>query len=287
MWIDTGRVTLMSELPISRLTVNDGTQIAYGRQGSGPTVILVHGGFLDHRAWGGLQAILVASGHTVVAPDRRGHGSSDPYAPGYDVADDAGDLAQIIAEVTDPGTGVRVIAHSSGCHSALAAAVLTDSIDDLVLYEPSLRRDPFVETETWNRLRDAHGSGNRPRLVELALTEVVGKATGERPPVPYPPSFWESPFGRLLLENALSIPVELEARSRQDDSDDSLRQITIPIKCLIGQKSPPYNREFSDHLSSLNALTQVIELADQDHGTPLSDPGVIAGLLAAFDQPKG
>ena len=116
----------MCAFPMSRLTVRDGTQVAYERQGSGSTVVLVHGGFLDHRAWGGLQAILVAAGHTVVAPDRRGHGFSDPYGPRPEVADDAGDLAEIVAAVAEPGTTVRVIAHSSGGHSALAAAALTE-----------------------------------------------------------------------------------------------------------------------------------------------------------------
>ena len=131
----------MCASPISRLTVRDGTQVAYERRGSGSTVVLVHGGFLDHRAWGGLQAILVAAGHTVVAPDRRGHGFSDPYGPRHEVADDAGDLAEIVAAVAEPGTTVRVIAHSSGGHSALAAAALTDSIGDLVLYEPPQRTE--------------------------------------------------------------------------------------------------------------------------------------------------
>jgi hypothetical protein len=36
---------------------------------------------------------------------------------------------------------VRVIAHSSGGHSALAAAALPSSIGDLVLYEPPQRTD--------------------------------------------------------------------------------------------------------------------------------------------------
>ena len=278
----------MCAFPISRLTVRDGTQVAYERQGSGSTVVLVHGGFLDHRAWGGLQAILVAAGHTVVAPDRRGHGFSDPYGPRPEVADDAGDLAEIVAAVAEPGTTVRVIAHSSGAHSALAAAALTDSIGDLVLYEPPQRTDdPPINPETWTRLRNAHAAGDRKLLVELALTEVVGKATGQPPPVPLPQPFWDAPFGRLLLANALSIPAELEASSRQDDSDDSLRQIHVPIWCLIGQNSPPYNRKLSDRLAALNPLGQVIELPDQDHGTPMTNPVIVADLLQTLDRQIG
>ena len=59
---------MMCATQISKLTVRDGTRVAYRREGTGPAVVLMHGGFLDHRALGGLQALLVAAGHTVVAP---------------------------------------------------------------------------------------------------------------------------------------------------------------------------------------------------------------------------
>jgi len=102
-----------------------------------------------------------------------------------------------------------------------------------------------------------------------------------------PQPFWDAPFGRLLLANALSIPAELEASSRQDDSDDSLRQIHVPIWCLIGQNSPPYNRKLSDRLAALNPLGQVIELPDQDHGTPMTNPVIVADLLETLDRQIG
>jgi pimeloyl-ACP methyl ester carboxylesterase len=270
----------MSELTICRLAVPDGTQLAYRRQGAGPTIVLVHGGFLDHRAWAGLAALLAESGHTVIAPDRRGHGLSDPYGPEHSVAADASDLVELIASVTRPGEKVRIVAHSSGGHSAIAAINLSDSVSDLILYEPPRRRDePPISGETWQRLNEAHAANDRKRLVTIALVDVVGKVTGHAPPVPLPEPFWQAPFGQLLLANALSIPTELKAISEQEDSDDSLRRINIPTWCVVGGNSPTYNRSFSERLVAVSSSVQLIELPGQDHGTPMTNPALIVELL--------
>jgi pimeloyl-ACP methyl ester carboxylesterase len=223
---------------------------------------------------------LAASGHTAVAPDRRGHGLSDPYGSQYSVAADASDLVDIITAVTRPREKVRVVAHSSGGHSAIAAVNLCDSVSDVILYEPPRRRhEPPISIKTWRRLEAARAAEDRKLLVMIALADVVGKATGQAPPVSFPEAFWQAPFGQVLLANALSIPTELKANSEQDDSDGSLRQIDIPVWCVIGGNSPAYNRSFSERLVALNSLAELIELPGQDHGTPMTSPVVVADLL--------
>jgi pimeloyl-ACP methyl ester carboxylesterase len=57
--------------------------------GSGRPLVLLHGGFLDHRMWED-QIPAFAADHRVIAPDFRGHGrspnASGPYRHGDDVA---------------------------------------------------------------------------------------------------------------------------------------------------------------------------------------------------------
>ncbi|GGW93193.1 hydrolase [Streptomyces malachitofuscus] len=57
--------------------------------GTGPALVLLHGGFLDHRMWDAQVPALAAS-HRVLAPDARGHGASTnatrPFRPADDVA---------------------------------------------------------------------------------------------------------------------------------------------------------------------------------------------------------
>ncbi|GGR26108.1 alpha/beta fold hydrolase [Streptomyces aurantiogriseus] len=67
---------------------SDGS-LAYREHGAGPALVLLHGGFLDHRMWDD-QIQAFASHHRVIAPDARGHGASSnasrPFRPADDVA---------------------------------------------------------------------------------------------------------------------------------------------------------------------------------------------------------
>ncbi|EQD39401.1 alpha/beta hydrolase fold protein, partial [mine drainage metagenome] len=54
-----------------------GFHLARREAGTGPTVLFLHGAFMDHTLW---DAVLpgIAERFHVVAPDLRGHGASAP-----------------------------------------------------------------------------------------------------------------------------------------------------------------------------------------------------------------
>src|ERR1700712_2805965 len=56
--------------------------------GSGPTVVLLHAGVADSRAWRDVAAALNAQGADVVAYDRRGFGRTPGGAAAFRHADD-------------------------------------------------------------------------------------------------------------------------------------------------------------------------------------------------------
>ena len=65
----------------------DHGHLHYREAGSGPPVVLLHGGGLDHRSWDD-QVGPLAADHRVITPDARSHGgSSTPTAP-YRSCDD-------------------------------------------------------------------------------------------------------------------------------------------------------------------------------------------------------
>ncbi len=95
---------------MATVTTSDGVDIAYEVTGDGPLLVLVHGLTESHHAWDPLVPDL-ATDHTVLAVDLRGHGESAAAAP-YDPANLAGDVAAAVdaAGLADP----VVIGHSMG-----------------------------------------------------------------------------------------------------------------------------------------------------------------------------
>ncbi|MEW2528502.1 alpha/beta hydrolase [Streptomyces sp. NPDC047071] len=82
-------------------TTDDGT-LAYRDTGSGDPLVLLHGGFLDHRMWAA-QIDAFARHHRVIAPDARGHGRSSNATVPFRQTDD---LAALLRHL---GVGPAVV----------------------------------------------------------------------------------------------------------------------------------------------------------------------------------
>ena len=95
---------------MQRVTIADGTRIAYSEGGQGRDLVLVHGITESHRAWDPVIAGLQAKWR-VVAVDARGHGESDRRPP-YDPVTMANDVGAVVAALNldDP----LVVGHSMG-----------------------------------------------------------------------------------------------------------------------------------------------------------------------------
>jgi len=74
-------------------------ELYYEDLGSGPPVVLLHGWPLDSRSWEPQIHALLASGHRVIAYDRRGFGRSSRPTTGYDFDRLAGDLDKLMTEL--------------------------------------------------------------------------------------------------------------------------------------------------------------------------------------------
>jgi pimeloyl-ACP methyl ester carboxylesterase len=87
-------------------------EIAVRREGSGPEVVLVHGGAGPERTWGRLEGL--AARWTLVILYRRGYPPSPAGRHDFEV--DADDIAPLL------GSGAHLVAHSYGGLGALIAA---------------------------------------------------------------------------------------------------------------------------------------------------------------------
>ncbi|MEU1329763.1 alpha/beta fold hydrolase [Streptomyces sp. NPDC005865] len=105
--------------------------IAVVRTGSGPEVLLVHGGAGPRTTWGGLSAL--GERWTLAYVHRRGYPPSPAPRAGQDFEVDALDLAPLLAGRP------HVVAHSYGTLGTLAAvAAAPGGVRSLTLIEPPL-----------------------------------------------------------------------------------------------------------------------------------------------------
>ena len=142
-----------SETEMEAVTSADGTEIAFERTGRGPPLVLVHGNACDHRFWDLSDVRPALAEHcTVYAMDCRGVGesgdvqqtkSAEPTgtsgsgdAPEYDLEREFEDVAAVVDAVDEP---VTLLGHSYGALLSLEAALRTDNVHRLVLYEPPIR----------------------------------------------------------------------------------------------------------------------------------------------------
>lgn len=73
--------------------------LVYGRRGTGPAVLLVHGWCLDRAAWLYLEQDLVDAGYEIITPALAGYGASGNVAGPYTLARHAADVADLLDEL--------------------------------------------------------------------------------------------------------------------------------------------------------------------------------------------
>ena len=153
------------------VTSADGTTIACWRSGEGPPLVLVHGTAADHNRW---MPVLPAfeERFAVCAVDRRGRGGSGD-AEGYAIEREFGDVAAVVGFLGEP---VNLLGHSYGALVALEAALLTEKVRSLVLYDPGIEvaGEEVYAPEVIERLEALLETGDRDGVVATTMREVAG-----------------------------------------------------------------------------------------------------------------
>src|SRR5947209_9392732 len=157
----------------------DGTAIAYRKQGSGPSLILVDGAF-GSTAMGPNVALapLLADSFTVYTYDRRGRGGSGaPMDRPHEAIDR--EVEDIEALIGVAGGSVGLYGISSGAALALEAAARLTGVSKLALYEA-----PFIVDDSRAPLPPAYlaqltellAADRRSEAVQLFMKSGVGLA---------------------------------------------------------------------------------------------------------------
>lgn len=251
----------------------DGTSIAVWVEGRGPPLVLVHGSLRHHVAFAPLVAELRGS-LTTYAMDRRGFGASGDSGS-YSIEQEFRDVAAVVEEVAAlTGERVAVLGHSFGANPAMGGAALTDRVDRLVLYEPSLGL-PYPPG--WIEANERElAAGHIEAVVRSVLVDLAGMSAelfAERRAGPQ----WAD-----YLAAGPTIAREARVESEWVYRPGALDGIGAQTLMLVGSDSPQ-----AVLLATLRALAAIPHARPQvldghGHFAHLTDPAMVAGLVARF-----
>jgi pimeloyl-ACP methyl ester carboxylesterase len=139
----------MKEYKTSFVTSKDGAKINYRQLGTGPGLILVHGGLMASQNFMQLAKIL-SKEFTVYIPDRQGRGLSDKREA-HGLAAECEDVAAL-AEKTN---SQNVFGLSSGAIVTLQTAITFSSIKKIALYEPPISIEGTKPEKWYQNYEDA------------------------------------------------------------------------------------------------------------------------------------
>ena len=257
----------------------DGTEIAWFRSGMGPPVVLVHGATADHTAWRTAGPLLAAT-HTLYAIDRRGRGASgdtEPYAIAREYEDVAAVVDAVAAEASRP---VDVIGHSYGGRVGLGAALITEHLRRLVVYEgaPAPAGGSFHGDSVMARLEAYKAADDRDGLLAYFMTEVVGLTTAELD------DYRHAPTWPTRVEAAPTIVREMWAEAGEDAGPERYAAIRIPVLQVIGGASGPSFTDGTWELDRLLSDGRVVIIPGAKHAAHHTDPErFVAEVLCFLD----
>ncbi|GGZ75106.1 alpha/beta fold hydrolase [Streptomyces bluensis] len=140
--------------------------------GPGAPVVLLHGGFTDHRMWDDVVPLL-AVGHRVIAPDARGHGASDNASRPFRFTDDLAALLRHLdvgpAVLAGMSMGAAIAVDTALEHPGLVRAL---AVSGAGTSEPEYR-DPWT-MDFVARRQAALEAGDIEGWVDASLSAVAG-----------------------------------------------------------------------------------------------------------------
>jgi pimeloyl-ACP methyl ester carboxylesterase len=237
----------------------DGTVIGFQRSGKGSPLVLVHGTSADHRRW--TKVLPHFERHfAVYAMDRRGRGGSGDSFD-YDLMREAEDVAAVVeAACEQSGLPVCLLGHSYGAVCSLEAALLTDKLSQVILYEPPLPTGlPMYAPDVPDRIQSLVDSGEFEAALEVHFREIVRMPEHELEVYRSLP-MWQ---GRIQLTPTLPREMLIDQTYRFDS--EKFADFQVPTLLLLGSDSPPIFRRAIELLESALPNSRVVEMPGQQH----------------------
>jgi pimeloyl-ACP methyl ester carboxylesterase len=257
---------------MGQIISSDGIAITYRQSGMGRPLLFVHGTTADHKSWAAISPRFEPH-LTVYAMDRRGRGDSGD-SPGYSLMREAEDVAALVEAIGDP---VFLFGHSYGALCCLEAALLTDEVSRLILYEPGFAADlPLYPPGVADRMQALIDSGELEAAMEVLFREVV------RMPEHELEAYRQSPLWAERIPLAATIPREMAAELAYRFDAERFVGLQTPTLLLLGGDSPPVFRQITEMIDSALPNSRIVILPGQGHIAYRTDPEMFAREVLSF-----
>lgn len=252
----------------------DGTLIAYNRHGTGPPLILVPGaGAANPAAWPVFPAL--AEKFTVYAVDRRGHGKSGDGAS-YSIEREFEDIAAVVDSIGEPA---HLLGHSFGGLCALEAALLTQNIRKLVLYEPLsivYRGKSLYPAGLIDQLQALVDANDREGALILFYSSIAGLSPDELEVLK------SSPIWSERLAIAHTLPRELRADKSYSFDAKRFMGLHTPTLLLEGGDSRDFEKEGNQAAVAALPNSRIAVLPGQQHIAMYTAPELFLITVESF-----
>jgi pimeloyl-ACP methyl ester carboxylesterase len=270
------------------VTVN-GNKLAVLDQGSGPAVILLHGGLGDYNGWQPQVAVL-ASKHRVISYSRR-YANPNNLAistSGWTIHTDVDDLNALVASL-----GLRqfdLIGQSAGAFVALEYALEHPTIvRKLVISEPPVHQlirtsqegeDAYQAfmTTIWNPAREFFREHETDKAMRIFVNGIAGEDRFDTmDPAARAANMRNA---RTMEAHALSTePFPVVAKQR-------LQRLRVPTLIVTGAKTIRIHRLVDEELARLIPNARSVIIPDSGHGSPRENaPAFNAAMIGFLDEP--
>jgi pimeloyl-ACP methyl ester carboxylesterase len=247
----------------------------------GPSVVLLHAGVADRRAWRHVAPALHARGASVVSYDRRGFGETPAARAPFRHADDL--LA--VLDATSPGPA-WLVGNSQGGLIALDVALgHPDRVAGLVLIAPAVGGAPDPEDHELDpdtlrlaaaleRAEEDEDVDAANRLeVELWLDGPAGPAGRVGGPA--------RALALAMNRTALQSGQAEDAGRGDEDAWSRLGEVRVPVTLAWGALDLPYLRALCRELAGrLPDVRRAVELPGVAHLPGVERPDLVAALVA-------
>jgi pimeloyl-ACP methyl ester carboxylesterase len=268
---------------LQRVEIN-GSEFHYVQQGRGETIVFLHGGFGDYRAWLG-RFPGFADRYRVVCYSRRHHfPNRNPIVANNHSAHGEADDLEALLQTLDIESA-HFVGSSYGAFTALMFALKhPERVRSLTLAEPPVHElvktmpgrtaiyDEFMQG-SWEPARKAFLEGDRPRAVELLSLGISNVASSHIAPA------------RLaaMMENASA----MEALTRSSDpfpaiDRAALARLKMPVLLIAGEHTTLIHRLVNDELARFMTKAKSVTIPNAGHASAQENPAAFDAALNAF-----